>query len=63
MKINDLVRVYNDPIEGHIKIPEGQLGVLKEIVGRAGSQVKVQFPGKPILTWWTTDVSSVDYHK
>ena len=40
MRVNDLVKPLNDPIDGTPKIPEGMYGVVKEI---AGVFVKVQF--------------------
>ena len=59
MKINDLVKVYNDPISGPVQIPEGTLGVLREL---NGMHVKVEFPGLsvPILTFRLGDISIVE---
>lgn len=34
MKVNDLVKIYNDPIDGSHHVPEGVLGVVMRIQGR-----------------------------
>lgn len=57
MKVHDLVRVYNDPLEGPRNIPEGVLGV---IVAIHGMTVKVLFPDKELLTYRLFDISTVD---
>ena len=56
MKINDLVRAFNDPIEGPVDIPEGTLGVVVEI---KGVHIKVKFPRLPLLTYKLFDISVV----
>jgi len=58
MRVNDLVRVFNDPLEGEVNLPEGILGVLKEV---NSSFSKVQFPNYPLLTYRTIDISAIDH--
>ena len=56
MKINDLVRAFNDPLEGPVTIAEGTLGVVVEI---KGVYIKVKFPHLPLLTYKLFDISVV----
>jgi len=58
MKVNDLVKPHNDPIDGSPKISEGTCGVVKEIIG---SLVRVQYGREEkCYTYHRYDLTSID---